>query len=186
MAVLITADTHFFHAGIAQHCPDTRPFRNASEMNDAIVAAWRATVHRDDDVWVVGDFSYRHPDAKALRRMFDALPGRKHLVIGNHDGEDTLALPWEQAVTRALTVIEGSRVVLDHYAMRTWPGMRKGTLQLFGHSHGRMPGNSRSCDVGVDVFGFAPVRLNVVKAHLATLPPFEDPEVSSVVGGLKP
>ncbi|MGD5596738.1 hypothetical protein QUT21_22695, partial [Xanthomonas citri pv. citri] len=47
---------------------------------------------------------------------------------------------------------------------------------LYGHSHGRLPGNSQSMDIGVDVFGWAPLRLNQIKAHLATLPPLVDPE----------
>lgn len=186
MATFFTADLHLFHKGILQHYPDTRPFASAAEMNDAIIESWRATVQRDDDVWVVGDFAHKWPDEKALRRAFDALPGKKHLIVGNHDTDDVQTLPWASVQDRALTVIDGTRVVMDHYALRTWPGIRKGTLMLFGHSHGRLPGNTMSCDVGVDVFGLAPVRFAVIKQHLATLAEFEDPEVSNDVGGLKP
>jgi calcineurin-like phosphoesterase family protein len=177
---------HLFHDGIIGHCPDTRPFSTASQMNDAIVASWRATVQPNDDVWVVGDFAHRWPDERLLRRVFDALPGKKNLVVGNHDDATVQTLPWASVQDRVQTVIDGTRVVMDHYAMRVWPGQRKGTVMLFGHSHGRLPGNTMSCDVGVDVFGLAPVRLAVVKAHLATLPEFEHPELSNDIGGLKP
>lgn len=187
MATLITADIHLFHDGIIGLCPDTRPFSTAAQMNEAFVAAWRATVRPDDDVWVVGDFAHRWPDEKALQKVFAALPGNKHLIVGNHDDETIQTLHWASVQDRALVVIDGTRVVFDHYAMRVWPGQRKGAIQLFGHSHGRLPGNSLSCDVGVDVFGFAPVRLAVIKAHLATLEEWVDPEVRpDVDGGMKP
>ncbi|WP_051462848.1 hypothetical protein [Bradyrhizobium sp. URHA0013] len=76
----------------------------------------------------------------------------------------------------AFTSIDSQRVVLCHFALRSWPGIRKGALMLYGHHHGRLPGNHQSCDVGVDVFGPAPVRLNQIKAYLATLPRAVDPE----------
>lgn len=186
MTSFLTADLHLFHDGIIGLCPNTRPFATASQMNDAIVASWRAVVRPDDDVWVVGDFAHKWPDERALRRVFDALPGNKNLVVGNHDTADVQTLPWASVQDRALVFIDGQRVVMDHYAMRTWPGIRKGAIQLYGHSHGRLPGNTMSCDVGVDCFGLAPVRMAVIKAHLATLEEFVDPEVGPDLGGMKP
>lgn len=47
---------------------------------------------------------------------------------------------------------------------------------LYGHNHCRLPGNQQSCDIGVDVMGFTPVRLQTIKAYLATLPALLDPE----------
>lgn len=173
----ITADMHGFHDGIINHCPDTRPFRNAAEMNEAFIAAWIAAgIQKDDTTIIVGDFVYRSADEKATRRFFDALPGKKILCKGNHDGPSTLSLPWESVHDILTASIDSQRVVFCHYAMRTWDGIRKGALMLYGHNHGRLPGSSQSCDVGVDVFGMAPVRLNVIKQYLATLPPLIDPE----------
>lgn len=67
-------------------------------------------------------------------------------------------------------VVEGDRLVLLHYAMRVWNRSGRGSLHLYGHSHGNLPGDRQSCDVGVDVFGFRPVSLAEIKHHLATLP----------------
>lgn len=176
MATFITADLHLFHEGILRFCPETRPFKNAAEMNDAIVESWRKAVRRADTVIVVGDFAHRAAADVALRKLFLALPGDKILCRGNHDGPSTLALPWKSQHEILNASIDGSRVVFCHYALRSWEGIRKGALQLYGHHHGRLPGNTQSMDVGVDVFGFAPQRLNVIKARLATLPPLVDPE----------
>ncbi|MBB4377236.1 metallophosphoesterase [Bradyrhizobium sp. SBR1B] len=175
MSTFLTADSHFFHGSMLKFCPDTRPYANVAEMNNAMASAWRKVVKPTDEVIVVGDFSHR-AEPKALRKLFDSLPGRKHLIIGNHDGPDTLALPWESVRDVACVTIDNTYCVLAHYPWRSWPRMKRGALMLFGHHHGRMPGNQQSCDVGVDVFGPAPVRLNQIKAHLTTLPPLVDPE----------
>ena len=43
--------------------------------------------------------------------------------------------------------------------------MAKGALNLHGHSHGRLKPLTRQIDVGVDVWGFRPVDLAVLKAR---------------------
>jgi calcineurin-like phosphoesterase family protein len=54
--------------------------------------------------------------------------------------------------------------------------MRRKAIALYGHSHGRLPGNSMSLDVGVDCRGFAPVRLDDIRRRMRTLPEAPDPE----------
>lgn len=194
MATHFFTDPHFFHAspdrpdGIIRMC--ARPFSNGREMNETMAASWRAVVRKDDDVIVLGDFAHR-ADPAALTKLFMSLPGRKHLVVGNHDGETTKALPWDSVKDIVYVVVESTRLVLCHYPLLTWAGSRKPTtLQLYGHTHGRIPGNQQSCDIGVDVMGWAPVRLSAIKAHMATLPPRVDPEegddLENDTGGMKP
>ena len=180
MATHLIADPHFFHAspdradGIIRMCG--RPYANGREMNDAMASAWRKVVRKDDDIIVVGDFAHR-ADPAELKRLFESLPGRKHLIVGNHDGPDTLSLGWQSIHHLCCTSIDSTRVVLCHYPMISWPGSRKPTtLQLYGHHHGKIPGNQQSCDIGVDVMGPAPVRLNAIKSYMATLPPRLDPQ----------
>jgi calcineurin-like phosphoesterase family protein len=180
MTTHFLADPHFFHAspdkpdGIIRMC--NRPFASGREMNEAMAASWRAVVRPNDDVIVVGDFAHR-AEPEALRRLFDSLPGRKHLVVGNHDGPETLALPWTSIRDIAHVSVQSTRLVLCHYPMISWIGSRKPTtLQLYGHHHGRIPGNQQSADIGVDILGWAPVTLSTIKAHMATLPPRPDPE----------
>ena len=178
MTTYLIADPHFGHEGIIRLCE--RPFANISDMNSTLRMNWNAVVRPDDDVIVVGDFAHRM-EPKALRALFDSLTGRKHLVIGNHDRE-SLALPWATPPQHIqFTSIDSQRVVLCHYAMRTWPGIKKGALMLYGHNHGRLAGNRQSMDVGVDVMGWAPVRLSAIKARLAQLPPLVDPEATSEI-----
>jgi calcineurin-like phosphoesterase family protein len=171
MTTHLIADPHFFHGGIIKMCD--RPFADVKEMNSAMVANWRGVVRPNDDIIVVGDFAHR-ADPAELGKLFDSLPGRKHLIVGNHDVGATQSLQWNSVRDIAFVSIDSQRVVLCHYAMRTWPGIRKGSLMLYGHNHGRLPGNAQSMDIGVDVMGFAPVRLAAIKAQLAKLPPLVD------------
>lgn len=181
MSTFLIADPHFGHANIIRYCG--RPFADVSEMDSTLRDCWNATVKPGDDVIVLGDFAYRTPPDR-LRRLFDSLFGRKHLIVGNHDDQNTLDLPWASPPRDLVSMaIDSQRVVLCHYALRTWPGIRRGALMLFGHSHGRLPGNSQSMDIGVDVMGWAPVRLSAIKQRLAALPALADPEVGD---GLEP
>jgi calcineurin-like phosphoesterase family protein len=190
MSTFLVSDSHFGHSGILRLCPDTRPFADVREMDAVMRDAWNTTVRPDDTVIHLGDFAHRYDPAK-LPALFASLNGHKHLIRGNHDDAATQALPWESQRDIAFSSIDSQNVVLCHYALRTWPRIRKGALMLYGHSHGRLPGNVQSCDIGVDVMGFAPLRLNAIKAYLSTLPLMDDPEARDEIentggGGLKP
>jgi len=67
------------------------------------------------------------------------------------------------------------KIVLCHYAMRTWNRSHKGAWMLFGHSHGELNGDSQSMDVGVDVHGFRPVSIKELARKLRALPERRDP-----------
>lgn len=187
MATFLIADTHFGHSGIISLC--NRPFADEREMDDAMIANWNAVVRQDDTVIHLGDFAHRAAEDR-LQKIFGALNGKKHLIKGNHDGRETLLLPWESVNDVLYTSIDSTAVVMCHYAWRIWPRQRKGALMLYGHSHGRLPGNQQSCDIGVDVLGWSPVRMSAIKDHLATLPLMKDPEARNDIehlggGGLK-
>ncbi len=160
MATLFTADTHFGHGGALglYH----RPFPSVAAMDAALVAAWNAAVAPEDEVWHLGDFAVRHPGPAAL---LAALHGTKHLVPGNNDPASVRDLAgWVSASPLVEIEREGVRLVLCHYALRTWPGMSRGALNLHGHSHGRLRAMPRQFDVGVDARGFRPVRLAELRA----------------------
>src|ERR1700759_3002212 len=121
MAVWFTADTHFGHAGALSLY--RRPFASVPEMNAAMLERWNAAVRPDDDVWHLGDFAVR-TDATAATQLLRALHGRKHLVRGNNDPPEIIALPeWSSVQTYVELNVEGTRLVLCHYAFRTWNGM---------------------------------------------------------------
>ncbi len=162
-----TSDLHLGHSQIIKHC--SRPFADSREMDGHLIAQWNAVVQPDDHVWVVGDFAFR--GMKSPGDYLERLTGRKHLIHGNHDSAECREhQAWASSQQMAEISVDGVRVVLLHYAMRTWPKAHHGSLHLYGHSHGALSGDRQSLDVGVDVWDFRPVQLADIQRRLATLP----------------
>lgn len=163
MTIFFTSDTHFGHAGALGRF--RRPFASVREMNAAMTARWNETVTDADEVWHLGDFAIKMP-ALAMTEILATLAGRKHLVLGNNDGEATRRLPgWASVQHYAEIEVEGTRLVLCHYPFRTWNGMYKGAYNLHGHSHGQLKEMTRQVDVGVDVWDFRPVTLSQIRGQ---------------------
>ncbi|MCW6507087.1 metallophosphoesterase [Lichenifustis flavocetrariae] len=171
MTVFFTADPHFGHAPIIGHCD--RPFGDATEMDRTIIRNWNSVVGPRDEVWVVGDFWCGKPKDKGQAdAVFRRLNGSKHLIAGNHDSNHVRALPWASVRDGcAVVTTEDTTVVAFHYPMRSWPHAAHGAIHVYGHVHGRIPPDSRSCDVGVDVWDFTPVTVARIKERLAASPP---------------
>ncbi|WP_152047937.1 metallophosphoesterase family protein [Aureimonas psammosilenae] len=156
MTVFFTADQHFGHARIIELC--RRPFGSVDEMDEAMVAAWNAVVQPGDVVWHLGDFAYR--SARHPGEILDRLHGTKHLVVGNHDSARTREMDGWASVQESAEVSDGgTRLFLSHYPHLEWPAYFRQAVHLFGHVHGNRAGVGRSCDVGVDCWGYRPVRL---------------------------
>ena len=167
--VLFTSDTHFGHAAVINLC--NRPFTSVDEMDQEIVERWNAAVRPGDTVWHLGDFAHKcRPDR--VNWIFSRLNGTKHLIVGNHDKRPAKELGWKSVHDLVELDVAGQRIVLCHYAMRTWPGAgpRGKAIHLHGHSHGSMPGSRHSLDVGVDSVGFTPLRLGNILNEMADLP----------------
>ncbi|HYZ25139.1 MAG TPA: metallophosphoesterase [Rhodopila sp.] len=130
-----------------------------------MVERWNAAVGPDDEVWHLGDFALRMTPADT-GALLHGLHGRKHLVTGNNDPPAIAALPgWISVQPYAEIMVAGTRLVLCHYAFRTWNGMARGALNLHGHSHGRLKPLPRQVDVGVDAWDFRPVTLDHLLAR---------------------
>ncbi|RVG70873.1 metallophosphoesterase [Sinorhizobium meliloti] len=172
---LFTADLHLGHHGILRHCSATRPYGTVEDMDRAIVERINERVSKDDLLYVVGDFALSG-DAEYVRHLFNAINGRKVLILGNHDldskgriSKTIRDLPWDIPPTHALeTTDEGCHIYLHHYGCRVWPRHLRGSYHLFGHSHGGLPPLGRSRDVGIDCTdtGFGPMTFAEIKESL--------------------
>jgi calcineurin-like phosphoesterase family protein len=157
MALFFTADTHFGDPRALRF--DRRPFPGLDAHDEALIRLWNETVSPEDEVWHLGDFALGLRPER-IAEILGSLNGRKHLIVGNNDGEATLAAPgWASVRYYHELVVDERRLVLCHYPFRTWNGMGQGAINLHGHSHGRLKGATRQYDVGVDVWAFRPVTL---------------------------
>ncbi len=156
--IWFVSDLHFGHAAVIEHCK--RPWWNVKDMDEALIENWNRVVGVKDDVWILGDVSFhRTPDTLTILR---ALRGKLWLVRGNHDKmlvkkADTSVMFQRICDMHTLKVPDASaadgksqRIVLCHYAFRTWEKSHYGAWNLHGHSHGSLPAIGRQLDVGVD------------------------------------
>lgn len=160
MNYFFTSDTHFGHANIIKYVK--RPFKNAEEMNETMIANWNKVVAWDDVVYHLGDFAMGVGDkSEYAQKLRPRLNGKIHLYMGNHDPEEwrTFGLEgvFDSVQDYEEIVVHNQKIVLFHYGMRTWHHDLRGVWHLYGHSHGGLPPYGKSCDVGVDCWNFTPV-----------------------------
>jgi calcineurin-like phosphoesterase family protein len=159
MTLFFTSDTHFNDPRVLRI--DRRPFPTVAAHDEALVAWWNETVELEDEVWHLGDFA--RGDVGRIEALLARLHGCKHLIVGNNDGPATLtAEGWASVQHYAEMTLDGKLFVLCHYPFRTWNAMGKGSIDLHGHSHGKLKPAPRQYDLGVDAWNFRPVTLEQV------------------------
>jgi Predicted phosphoesterase or phosphohydrolase len=176
MATFFTADSHFGHQAIIDYC--SRPFATVSEMNEAMFDLWASTVGPKDEVYHLGDVAFRNVEGVVKR--LKGLKGKKNLVPGNHDRKSLTKLaecfkvlpPLYETAFRPGAGCTKVRAVLCHYPLAAWNASFHSSIMLYGHVHGRMPGNRQSVDVGADSWNFCPIRLEDLLQWMETLPAY--------------
>ena len=169
----LTADLHFSHGSIINYCK--RPYKDVTEMNEAMVAEWNRVVAPEDTVYVLGDFSL---NPKTAETYTPRLNGTKILISGNHDStfpfthgrrnkkqavmkERYHKAGWSAIVDKTtVTLSSGHEVVLSHLPYlsaqqydKRFLDMRpkdEGKILLHGHLHAKYLKNGRMIDVGWD------------------------------------
>lgn len=160
--IYFTSDTHFGDPRVLRI--DHRPFSDTAAHDAALIEHWNAIVGSDDDVWHLGDFMSKRAGECDL--LLGRLNGRKHLIIGNNDPERTMeAKGWASVQHYAEIRMDHHHLILCHYAFRTWNQMGKKSINLHGHSHGRLKPLPRQFDVGVDAQELRPVTLEQILAR---------------------
>ena len=165
---------HFGHYNIIRHCD--RPW-TAEEHDDALVEKWNSVVSKKDTVYHLGDFAMfksipGKDRMKAYRKLRMRLNGKIHLVLGNHDNMSQELYSTFTKVYEGLkeVKVDGEKITLCHFPMRSWNRSFHGSFHLFGHVHGRLENvdTGASCDVGIDVpeFDYKPVEWEILKPKL--------------------
>lgn len=156
MKTYVTSDLHFGHANMMKFNPATRPYTDATHMNESLVSAWNAVVKPEDLTYILGDVAFCHA-TKATEYM-RRLNGRKILIEGNHDHK----LLQDKAFRNCFEDIhvyheinhDSVKICMFHYRIFEWNQCHRGSLHLFGHQHGNgVATNNRSMDVGLDATG---------------------------------
>lgn len=135
-------------------------------MDEALLAKWNDRVRPQDTVYVLGDLMFYCKDPEYYLRR---LPGKKHLIVGNHDSvwmKKTDVGRYFASVQSMLECSDGShRLTFCHYPLMTWNRASHGSYMLYGHIHNNtnaaywplLSSMEQALNAGVDVNGFAPV-----------------------------
>lgn len=161
--IYFTGDTHFNHTNIIKYCG--RPFADTEDMNEFMIKQWNNIVKPADDVYHVGDFGFG--PLEKLTGILRRLNGKKHLCLGSHD-KQIWAL--QEHFVEIKQILEVENFILCHYAMRVWPRSHYNSWHLYGHSHGKLEGQGKSFDVGVDCWCYTPLSLERVVAEMQKRP----------------
>ena len=168
--VYITSDSHYAHSnccrGISTWKSGFRDFDTLEQMNNAIVDNINDRVSENDTLYHLGDWSFGGVENVEIFRK-RIICKNIHLIYGNHDEnimKDTGLQSLFSSTDHVFTGYIGKTFFhLSHYAHRVWPKSHKGSIHLYGHSHGSIPDFSKSMDVGVDCHPeFRPFHINEV------------------------
>lgn len=147
-----TADEHYGHANIIEFADRgvERKFVSTEEMDEELIKRNNEIVGKRDIVYHLGDFCWDKRE-RALE-ILSRLKGDHRFLVGNHDR-------WMKK-NEYPHLIEispwGQSIVLSHYAMRVWNKSHFNSWNLYGHSHGMLPGIGKQMDVGVDTNNYYP------------------------------
>lgn len=164
---LYISDLHFGHRNCINF--DHRPFLDVGEMDNILIKLWNSRVDEDDNVYIIGDFAYRNE--KTADWYLRQLKGRKHLVVGNHDGEtlkNEKAMAYFESVDKMMHVTDGDKQIsLCHFPIAEWNGYHRGSWHVYGHIHGRkdetyefMKTKERALNAGCMINNYTPSSIN--------------------------
>jgi len=92
----VISDTHFNHEAILKfkdyaNKPPRGGFDSVEQMNEAMLDNWVSVVGPKDTVIHLGDVLFGPDKVDWMTANFAKLPGKKRLIVGNHDNLKMLA-----------------------------------------------------------------------------------------------
>jgi len=157
-----------------------RPYYSQEEMHEALVHNHNEVVGSHDVTYHIGDFSLGPVDRTL--EIISRLNGAHVFLEGSHDATMMrLSKSGDINSVGRLHVIRigTQKIVLSHWAMRTWPYSHYGSWLAYGHSHCRLDNKvkcnvcgaelnmyPRSYDVGVDCNQYYPVSYDELQSKI--------------------
>lgn len=150
MEQFFISDLHLGHRNILKFA---RPeFNDLESMFGYIREKWEQRVAPSDIVWVLGDVFF----GREYEDQFACLPGRKKLIIGNHDHPRMYHL-----FEKVYGVYEYKNYVLSHIPVH--PGqMHRFRGNIHGHLHQTVLDNPWYHNVCVEQINYTPVTLEEI------------------------
>ena len=158
-ATWIWSDLHLGHE--PSRVAFRRPFASAADADYAMMEAWEQHVGERESMICLGDVSVDGDALAHHQEWWAKSPGRKWLVLGNHD-VDPVNRRFE-VDRRDVALYAGGKppLLLTHVPLRDVPA---GTVDVHGHLHLHdSPTKDRHLSVCVEQLNYRPVRLSEIR-----------------------
>ena len=166
----VISDTHFNHAGILTFKDyagkPPRVFDSVEQMNECMMDNWVSVVKPGDTVIHCGDVLFGMDKVEWLEANFAKLPGKKRLVLGNHDNVKFLA-PFFKDIQLWIDSIPG--LILTHTPLHPTTLAERHRwgdepmLNVHGHIHSNpSPEGPYKC-VCVEQINFTPINVEELR-----------------------
>lgn len=178
MATLFTSDLHLGHEQILLSRKD---FKDIDAHDQYIIDGWNAKVKKNDDVYILGDVSFR--SKKDISYYLTQMKGKKHLIVGNHDNHwmkkvQDIAVYFETVDYLKIIKFDKKLVTLCHYPMLEWAESRhvdsNSSYLIHGHIHNITDSEvyehirkyqPHALNASVDINNYEPVTFDELKAN---------------------
>ena len=108
-------------------------------MNETLITNWNKTVHKNDNVFILGDFCWAKEDRWI--ELLSVLKGIKTLIKGNHDLKqmsNKLKNCFADIKEYKEITDKNRKVILCHYPILCYKNSyNPNTYMLFGHVHNK-------------------------------------------------
>lgn len=146
-------------------------------MNKALLRSWRETITGSDTIINLGDVCFKW-SRERLQSTLHNLPGRKILVMGNHDRSHPAAW-WREAGFDE--VFPCPIIYKDWYILSHEPVFLNDKIpyiNIHGHWHDKKFAESYYINVSVEQIGYKPVLLKSILPIIGDMQTFKLPEPS--------
>lgn len=164
----LTADTHFGHRRLVD-------WGRPEDFNEQIVKNWNKTIKATDTILHLGDLTMT--SFEETEKYVRGFNGIKYMILGNHDSRS--ANWYRKLGFEVLPEIfwkyqdkygKWRSLLFTHIPV---PDLPTDWINIHGHLHGNghreKPEFGNYVDVGVDNWGFAPVKLNRILTEIFSL-----------------
>lgn len=138
--IYFISDNHWGHKAIIHM--QNRPFKDVIDMNQRMFDSWNEVVSPDDEVYYLGDMTYKMNGNTFSKYVANKLNGKIYLIAGNHDKPKIInrfidRFEWVKDYhTFKYTHEEKEyKFVLFHYPIYSWDGIWRGSIHVCGHTH---------------------------------------------------
>lgn len=160
--IFFWSDQHFYHNNIIEY--SKRPFENVEHMNNTMLKNYYNQITQEDLVIFGGDVAFG--DIEKSKSILANLPGKKLLVLGNHDFEKNQMLFRDYKIFDVVTMsfvfywtfgAKVANILVTHYPIdNKW--LPENTINIHGHIH-QYKADKKNINMAVEHMQYSPQKL---------------------------